>query len=211
MAAPVPARPSSAGRVVTRARELLDYVTARYDEEEQIARSVDDRSDPWPGEWVADGELPAGFARHVATWDPARVLRELAMKREWLADAAQTVDYYDKQAALSDDELHDRRNHPAWEYATTEGPRKAWYHADEPPEGEGWERNATASDPDAWERFDYTEESYWRRRRPEGPEPEPVPVTLRRLAQPYATRKDYPAWLRDSAPADSDDDTPVPC
>jgi len=59
-------------------------------------------------------------------------------------------------------ELHARRAHPAYEYATTEGQRKAWDDADTPPEGEGWERNTDAGR-NGWDRFDYTEESYWRR------------------------------------------------
>ncbi|WNN96019.1 hypothetical protein SEA_HIRKO_69 [Arthrobacter phage Hirko] len=58
--------------------------------------------------------------------------------------------------------LHAERRHPAWEYATTEGPRKAWNDADTPPDGDGWERN-TAAGRSGWDRFDYTEESYWRR------------------------------------------------
>ena len=64
-------------------------------------------------------------------------------------------------------QLHARRAHPGYEYATTQGPRKQWEFGDVPPtddEGEpqpGWERN-TAAGRDGWERFDYTEESYWR-------------------------------------------------
>ncbi|MFE2912848.1 hypothetical protein [Kitasatospora indigofera] len=60
------------------------------------------------------------------------------------------------------EQLHARRAHPGWEYATTEGQRKAWDHADMTPEGGGWERN-TAAGRDGWDRLDYTEESYWRR------------------------------------------------
>lgn len=56
---------------------------------------------------------------------------------------------------------------PGWEYATTEGQRKAWDRCDEPPEGEGWERNVDAGR-DGWDRFDYTEESYWRRPKQRG-------------------------------------------
>jgi hypothetical protein len=55
-------------------------------------------------------------------------------------------------------------NVPGWEYATTEGPRKSWQYEDEPPEGEGWERNVDKGRK-GWERFDYTEEAYWRRRK----------------------------------------------
>jgi hypothetical protein len=70
-------------------------------------------------------------------------------------------------------ELHQMRSHPDYEYATTEGPRKAWDDEDVPPyddNGEpdpSWERNVDAGDR-GWERFDYTEEAYWRRRRGTG-------------------------------------------
>lgn len=74
----------------------------------------------------------------------------------------------DPHLGKSDDELHQRNAHPAYEYATTQGQRKAWSWVDDPPEGEGWELNATSVDPDAFERFDYTEERYWRRLRPDG-------------------------------------------
>jgi hypothetical protein len=65
-------------------------------------------------------------------------------------------------------QLHARSACPGWEYETTEGPRKAWDDADRPPtDGNGdpdpsWERNVDAGR-DGWDRFDYTEESYWRR------------------------------------------------
>jgi hypothetical protein len=64
--------------------------------------------------------------------------------------------------------LHALFAHPGWEYATTVGPRKQWDDAGTPPCGddglpdETWERNTDAGR-DGWERFDYTEESYWRR------------------------------------------------
>lgn len=61
-------------------------------------------------------------------------------------------------------ELHARRADPGYEYATTRGPRKAWYDYDVPPEGDGWERNVDAGD-GGWERFDTYEVSYWRRRK----------------------------------------------
>lgn len=69
---------------------------------------------------------------------------------------------------LSDDELHQRHAHRAYEYATTEGQRKAWDDEMVPPAGVGWELNITSTDPEAWERFDYHEERYWRRMRPDG-------------------------------------------
>lgn len=83
---------------------------------------------------------------------------------------------YDREmASLADTELHARSAHPAFEYQTTSGQRKAWDYINEPPEGEGWERNVDAGHPgEGWERFDYHEESYWRRLRrtpPAGEEP----------------------------------------
>jgi hypothetical protein len=60
-----------------------------------------------------------------------------------------------------------------WEYATTDGPRKSW-DGGEPPEGDGWEQDYSRGDVgQAWERFDYHEERYWRRWIGEGPKPEP--------------------------------------
>ncbi|MFJ8871059.1 hypothetical protein ACIRD6_35570 [Streptomyces sp. NPDC102473] len=76
--------------------------------------------------------------------------------------------------AETDEELHARGAHPDWEYATTEGPRKQWDDQNTPPaDTEGipdptWERN-TAMGRDGWERWDYTEESYWRRRKTQPP------------------------------------------
>lgn len=53
-----------------------------------------------------------------------------------------------------------------WEIATTTGPRKAWLDADEPPEGDGWELDPNRGlEGESWERFDYHEERYWRRRK----------------------------------------------
>ncbi|HEY5986431.1 MAG TPA: hypothetical protein VIV12_08655, partial [Streptosporangiaceae bacterium] len=50
----------------------------------------------------------------------------------------------------------------------TQGQRKAWDYGDVPPDGDGWERNTDAGRPgQGWDRFDYTEESYWRRRLPD--------------------------------------------
>ena len=60
--------------------------------------------------------------------------------------------------------LHSICKHPDYEYETTEGPRKYWEDADEPPEGDGWEVNVDEGR-DGWERFDYHEEAYWRRKK----------------------------------------------
>lgn len=66
-----------------------------------------------------------------------------------------------------------------WEDATTEGPRKAWEDADVPPEPEaGWELDYSRGRPgEAWDRFDFHEERYWRRWVGEGERPadEPYP------------------------------------
>jgi hypothetical protein len=71
-----------------------------------------------------------------------------------------------ERASLTDAQLHAQSDHPEWEYETTQGQRKAWDYSNEPPEGDGWERNVDAGHPgEGWERFDYHEESYWRRLR----------------------------------------------
>lgn len=70
--------------------------------------------------------------------------------------------YRAQQRRLSDEERHANMSHPDWEYTLTEGPRKQWYDANVPPDGDGWVRN-THMGRDGWERFDYTEESYWMR------------------------------------------------
>ncbi|MGW4505732.1 hypothetical protein ACWENO_13940 [Streptomyces sp. NPDC004436] len=84
----------------------------------------------------------------------------------------------DNQQTVATAALHARQAHPGWEYATTEGPRKQWDYSDEPPSDDNgvpdptWQRNIDAGYPgEGWERFDYTEESYWRRPRAELAEP----------------------------------------
>ena len=81
--------------------DLVQWLTACLDEDERIARAVEDRSAPWDGEWVADGDnaartrnghvlfyghgdrsLKPGLVAHVAAHDPARVLREIDAKRK---------------------------------------------------------------------------------------------------------------------------------
>lgn len=73
-----------------------------------------------------------------------------------------TAVHHAQQLRLPDEELHARVAHPDWEYTMTEGPRKQWDHSDMPPDGGGWVRNVHAGR-NGWERFDYTEESYWMR------------------------------------------------
>ncbi|KOU17044.1 hypothetical protein [Streptomyces sp. WM6349] len=84
----------------------------------------------------------------------------------------------DNQQTVAAAALHARQAHPGWEYATTEGPRKQWDYSDEPPSDDNgvpdptWQRNIDAGYPgEGWERFDYTEESYWRRPLAEAAEP----------------------------------------
>lgn len=58
--------------------------------------------------------------------------------------------------------LHALQAHPDYEYTITTNGRK---HATRTPEGDGWEVNTEHLG--GWERFEYHEENYWRRRRPE--------------------------------------------
>lgn len=67
-----------------------------------------------------------------------------------------------EKLARIEDILHKGQRHPDYEYDSTDGPRKAWYESDRPPEGGGWIRNTHKAD-NGWERFDYHEESYWMR------------------------------------------------
>lgn len=83
--------------------DLIAFLRARLAEDERTARAVEDRSAPWDGQWMADGNsavrtlnghvlfyrhgaapLKPGLTEHIARHDPARVLREVAAKRELL-------------------------------------------------------------------------------------------------------------------------------
>lgn len=80
--------------------DLARWLGQQLDEDERIARAVEDRSAPWDGQWMADGNsavrtlnghvlfyrhderpLKPGLTEHVAEWDPARVLQEIDAKR----------------------------------------------------------------------------------------------------------------------------------
>ncbi|MDQ0809834.1 hypothetical protein QFZ63_001548 [Streptomyces sp. B3I7] len=199
--------------------EIADFLRARYAERRALAEAA--TPGPWHAEPCVYGppeegwghpaywEIKAGSvevvahqihegggidqeanARHIAANDPAFVIADCDAKLALIDE----IDY-DPPAAedLTDQELHARCAHPAWEYRTTTGPRKQWDGVDDPPcddDGNpepGWERNLDAGCPgEGWERFDYIEESYWRRPRPEGPRPLHIPRTLRLLAQPFA-------------------------
>lgn len=76
------------------------------------------------------------------------------------------------QAVIETARLHAEHRHPGYEYRVTVGPRKQWDGIDRPPTDEdgepdpSWERNVDAGWPgQGWDRFDYTEESYWRRKK----------------------------------------------
>lgn len=177
--------------------DLVEWLETAISEREQAAREAYGFDGQWTasGSWTSvrdgDGDLTemaflGDASEHVALHDPDAVLRRCAADRKILAD------WLERSAnpfeGMTDDELHDRRMHPAYEYATTEGQRKAWDYSDVPPGGDDWERNTTARFPEAWERFDYHEESYWRRLRPDGvrewQRPEP-PLYIRLLAEGY--------------------------
>lgn len=88
---------------------LITFTTARLDEDEEIAKAVEDNSAPWPGQWEADGnhavrtynghvlayartdnlrggDFAPGLAAHIARHDPARALREVEAKRRIVDD-----------------------------------------------------------------------------------------------------------------------------
>lgn len=82
--------------------KLIAFLNARLDEDEKAAKAVQDNSEPWPGQWKADGnhalrtyngwvlatagtpggEFRPGVLAHTARHDPARVFRDIAADRE---------------------------------------------------------------------------------------------------------------------------------
>lgn len=138
---------------------------------------------------------PTQFHETYAEPDPDEfVLADIAGKRLIVEDFRWWWDQPDQPP--TDAELHARCSHPEWEYTTTEGPRKAWDDADQPPDGGGWERNIEVGW-NGWEQYNLFEESYWRRRRtPEDAEERRAkagrpPLVLRALALPFAQHRDY--------------------
>lgn len=84
--------------------DLHTWITQQVDYAEETARLVEDRSAPWDGQWMADGNsavrtvnghvlfyrhgpdpLKSGLADHVAANDPATVLRRCEADRRILA------------------------------------------------------------------------------------------------------------------------------
>lgn len=77
--------------------------------------------------------------------------------------------------AITDEELHRAKCHPDYDYATSRSGRKSSDVIR--PEGEGWTPNECIPNHDykdgaivlecwrAWDRFDFYDEEYWKRRR----------------------------------------------
>jgi hypothetical protein len=168
---------------------LVAWLHEQIEEDERVAR--DASPSPWKDPYEDESDslwLTREDANHIYRHDPARVLAEVEAKRAIIAECTP-----EPRPAETDAQLHARFAHPAYEYETTEGPRKAWNHADVPPDGEGWERNTDAGCPgEGWERFDYTEESYWRRRLPDDQVRKPfVHPNLLAVAKVYRDRPGY--------------------
>lgn len=132
-------------------------------------------------------------AVHAATHSPARVLAQCeAFER--------IIDQYDVQPQdLSEQDLHRQFRHPDYEYLTVECGRKQDGGA---PPDDTWEPNDIidrGSDAegkpyprDNSRRFDFAEEHYYRRLRPDGPAPLGKPsLALRALATIYADREGF--------------------
>lgn len=162
------------------------YDTSRYDETVTVEGT---------NIYVAAGvygPLEDRYGEHIARNDPFSIARrcraDRRVVREWMERTTSTFE------GMTEEELHQYRAHPAWDYKTTEGPRKRWDDVDVPPEGEGWVLN-TAAGRNGWERFDYTEERYWRRPRAEPyvREPRKPPFYIRELAVGYGIIDDEEA------------------
>ncbi|MER6183032.1 DUF6221 family protein [Streptomyces sp. NPDC001652] len=193
--------------------EIADFLRARYRERRTVIEAMP--RGPWTWAKAEggtdtyeclsgpDGEvLSSGDAEGYRSWidkhDALDGFLAVVQPEELLADLDAKLALVDElepeeeaREPETDAQLHARFAHPAWEYRVTEGPRKQWDDIDVPPTDDngdpepGWERNIDAGR-DGWERWDYTEESYWRRLRPDGPRPEVIPRPLRILAQPFA-------------------------
>lgn len=177
-------------------RMLAVAATARQPYDQWDAVGAGDDSDTRRSHWsvvrIANMyPTPAAhdLAKHIAQHDPQHVLADLDSKLAIVNELAP-----EPGEPETDAELHARFAHPDWEYETTEGPRKRWEDQETPPYGDGWECNVDAGR-DGWERFDYTEEAYWRRERTEPRAEQAEPHVLRLLSTPFAEHPDYKeAW-----------------
>jgi hypothetical protein len=170
--------------------EIADFLRARITERRALADSIHSRD----CESVPDILYPDRETGACDCGEPATVIADCDAKLALINEIEPALD--ENLEPATDAELHALESHSAYEYRTTSGPRKQWDDVDMPPcddNGDpepGWERNTDAGR-DGWERFDYTEESYWRRLRPDGPRSVHLPRTLRILAQPYAGHPDH--------------------
>lgn len=194
--------------------EIADFLRARYTERRAIAEAAASlQCDPENGWGILDS---SGYgqaekrrwisphigmlheteaAEHIVANNPAVVIVDLDAKVALIDEIEPPEEPGEPE---TDTQLHARFGHPAWEYHIASGPRKQWDGIDDPPRDDngdpepGWERNLDAGIPgEGWERFDYTEESYWRRLRPGGPRKAYIPRSLRILAQPFAGHPDH--------------------
>lgn len=101
---------------------------------------------------ITDADMIASLRTQIATYESATH-----------TETDGTVMAYAARLAT---ELHKRLAHPDYEYTHTEGQRKTvWDDVPKAKDGEiPWERNTDHHD--GFERFDYHEESYWRRLKP---------------------------------------------
>ena len=110
--------------------DITEFLTARYDEDEGVARAVDVDDDPSDGrwrveeasdytgirEWRVGADVSWGFswaartydevaAAYIVTWDPARALADLTAKRaivaEYRTHAEHRQRYGDKETDYS--------------------------------------------------------------------------------------------------------------
>jgi len=140
------------------------------------ADSLNERNVNWPCptavELVAEPEpaapVPPDRQAHDPRWGINPATGCGLHRHETCAETWCTCGCHRGEPEAPDDHpgwLHADLAHPDWEYETTEGQRKAFVDQDVPPEGDGWERNVDHGR-GGWNRFDYTEEAYWRRLRP---------------------------------------------
>ncbi|MER6492690.1 hypothetical protein [Streptomyces griseorubiginosus] len=187
--------------------EIADFLRARYTEARERETSTWAVRRHLPFEWTHVYEWNeeyyevGDFKQRMSVEDFQTAYGEAAPDAAVLADLDAKLALVDELDApdgpvLAEAQLHARFAHPAWEYGVTEGPRKQWDDIDVPPCDDngnpepGWERNVDAGR-NGWERWDYTEESYWRRLRPNGARPQHIPRGLRILAQPFSGHPDH--------------------
>jgi hypothetical protein len=170
--------------------EIADFLRARLNEETARQQDIWEQWHHKDCEAVPQVLYPDRETGPCDCGVPARVLADIEAKLALIDEIEPPIEQVSGPA--TDSELHAIESHPAWEYRTTCGPRKQWDDVDLPPHDDhgepepGWERNLDAGIPgEGWERFDYTEESYWRRLRPDGPRVPYIPREFRILAQPF--------------------------